>query len=91
MVNPPMITVASGAYASIPVFGKNATGIRTTRLTIVVIKIGRRRTGPAARIASLRDIPFFRLCRIKSKSKIALLTAMPFATTMPRIETVEKF
>ncbi len=86
-----MMTVASGEYASMPVFGKTATGTSTTRLTIVVMRIGRRRIGPASRIASERESPSARLRKMRSSNRIALLTAMPFATTMPRIETVDKF
>jgi hypothetical protein len=46
---------------------------------------------PSRKDRGLAREPVGLLCAMRSTSRIALLTVMPLATTIPRIETVEKF
>ena len=60
-------------------------------MAIVVIRIGRRRTGPALRIASLTLMPSRTYWFVRSTSRIAFFVTRPISMTTPIMAGMPRF
>jgi len=78
-----MTTVASGAWVGLPISIPSASGSMPPIVANVVIKIGRKRNGPAVINASRTSAPSSRNCRVNSMTKIEFFTAMPTCINEP--------
>ncbi len=83
MIKPPITAIAIGARKLPPAPRASATGVIPRINAKVVIRIGRRRVGPAIKSASVRLSPCARRRFAKSTSKIEFLTANPISKIRP--------
>jgi hypothetical protein len=86
VITPPMIARPIGACCSAPSPRPSASGSMPNVIAAVVIRIGRRRTWPAASRASLRLMPLRWPWFAKSTSRIAFFVTSPIRNTRPIIE-----
>ena len=87
MIRPPTMVIPSGRRSSDPVPVPSASGKAPKSAAIVVIRIGRKRSMHASKIASRRVIlPSRSASRAKSIIMIAFFFTMPISSTMPMIE-----
>ena len=90
-ISPPTIVMPSGWRNSAPMPQPNISGSAASSADIVVIRIGRKRSRHARRIASRGAIPSLRSASsAKSIIMIAFFLTMPISRMMPMIAMIEE-
>ena len=83
MISPPMTATAMGARVSAPSPRARATGIMPAIMATVVMRIGRKRMGPASSMASLAERPSSRSWFANSTMRMPFLVTRPMSMMMP--------
>ena len=91
VIRPPMVAIEIGARKSLPSPRPMADGSMPRIMAMVVIRMGRRRIGPAFSTASFTLMPSRTYWLVRSTSRIAFLVTSPINITTPIMAGMPRF